>query len=153
MLEATGAGATAHSDIDWHEVWKSSPEATTLQKELETIHTEGRSRPVIAATQKSEFATSWFYQVAVLVQRDSEAHWRDPTYLLAKLALNIVAGLLIGFTFWKSKDSLQGIQNKLFVCLSYSISRNHAHDSNRQSIWVPSSVFRSPVNFKSCLST
>lgn len=55
------------------------------------------------------------YQLAMLFKRDSEAHWRDPTYLLAKIALNIIAGLFIGFTFFKSKDTIQGSQNKLFV--------------------------------------
>jgi ATP-binding cassette subfamily G (WHITE) protein 2 (SNQ2) len=34
---------------------------------------------------------------------------------MAKLVLNIVGGLFIGFTFWKSKDTLQGTQNKLFA--------------------------------------
>lgn len=29
--------------------------------------------------------------------------------------LNIAGGLFIGFTFWKSKDTLQGTQNKLFA--------------------------------------
>ncbi|TCD65301.1 hypothetical protein EIP91_002826 [Steccherinum ochraceum] len=115
MLEATGAGATAHSEIVWQDVWKQSPEARRLQDELEAIHTEGRARPAVTTTQKSEFATSWLYQTATLTQRDAQAHWRSPTYLLAKLALNIVAGLFIGFTFWKSKDSMQGNQNKLFA--------------------------------------
>jgi ATP-binding cassette subfamily G (WHITE) protein 2 (SNQ2) len=34
--------------------------------------------------------------------------------LLAKLALNVVAGLFVGFTFFKAKDSIQGTQNKIF---------------------------------------
>jgi len=40
--------------------------------------------------------------------------WRDPSYIVAKLALNITGGLFIGFTFWRSKDSIQGTQDKLF---------------------------------------
>ena len=35
--------------------------------------------------------------------------------MLAKLVLNVVAGLFIGFTFFKADDSIQGTQNKLFV--------------------------------------
>ena len=35
---------------------------------------------------------------------------------MAKLMLNIVGGLLIGFTFFKRSNSLEGTQNKnLFV--------------------------------------
>lgn len=117
MLDVTGAGATARSDVDWYDVWNQSLEARNLQAELETIHAEGRNRPAVQETQKSEFATTWIYQLATLIQRDAQAHWRDPSYLIAKLALNIVAGLFIGFTFWHSKNSMQGIQNKLFVSL------------------------------------
>jgi len=42
---------------------------------------------------------------------------------LAKLALNIVAALLIGFTFFKAKDSIQGTQNHIFsVFMSLIVS-------------------------------
>lgn len=115
ILTAIGAGATATSSVDWHDAWKRSEEAANLQQELETIHAEGRGRPAIANESHHEFATPWIYQVAQLFNRDCESHWRDPTYLIAKIALNIVAGLFIGFTFFKAKDSIQGTQNKLFV--------------------------------------
>lgn len=115
MLDVIGAGATAASKQDWHEIWCGSKEAIRLQQEIDTIHSEGRNRPSVEATLHSQFATSWFYQMALLLKRDAEAHWRDPTYLLAKLALNVVGGLFIGFTFYNSKDSQQGTQNKLFV--------------------------------------
>ena len=90
-------------------------ENNTLEDEIQQIHTDGRNRPAIKTEQKHEFATSWAYQVSLLFKRDCEAHWRDPTYLISKLALNIVSGLFIGFTFFKAKDSIQGSQNKLFV--------------------------------------
>jgi hypothetical protein len=45
------------------------------------------------------------------------AHLRQPhpTYPTTKFVLCIAGGLLIGFTFYKTSDSLQGTQNKLFV--------------------------------------
>lgn len=115
ILTVTGAGATARSETDWHDVWLKSGESQELQHEINRIHTEGRNKPPPQATYHSEFATSWLYQLGVLVQRDAQDHWRDPSFLMAKLALNIVAGLFIGFTFFKAKDTLQGTQNKLFV--------------------------------------
>lgn len=115
ILTVIGAGATATTEFDWHEKWLQSNQAADLQKELERIHAEGRSHGAVGATYKHEFATPWTYQVAQLFRRDCQAHWRDPTYLLAKLALNIIAGLFIGFTFFKSKDTLQGSQDKLFA--------------------------------------
>jgi ATP-binding cassette subfamily G (WHITE) protein 2 (SNQ2) len=53
--------------------------------------------------------------MTTLLIRNSQAYWRDPTYLFAKIALNVVAALFIGFTFFKAKDSIQGTQNQLFA--------------------------------------
>ena len=115
MLDVIGAGATATSTTDWHDVWINSEEIKAVNNDIERIHEEGRKRPPIAAQHDSTYATSWGYQVGVLLQRAFSSYWRNPTYLIAKLALNIAAGLFIGFTFFKAKDSLQGTQNKIFV--------------------------------------
>ncbi|KAG5644208.1 hypothetical protein DXG03_008871 [Asterophora parasitica] len=115
MLDVIGAGATATSNQDWHAIWKKSPEAIETQERLDAIHNEGRSRPPVEATLQSEFATSWGNQFKELWLRNSRAHWRDPTYLIAKLALNIFGGLFIGFTFFKAKNTQQGTQNQLFA--------------------------------------
>jgi ATP-binding cassette subfamily G (WHITE) protein 2 (SNQ2) len=116
MLDVIGAGATASTSVDWHSIWKNSSEASTLQEEIENIHNEGRARPIVQTTKPTEFATSWYHQLMALTQRNFQAYWRNPTYLMAKFALCIAGGLLIGFTFYKTSDSLQGTQNKLFVC-------------------------------------
>ncbi|KAF9479336.1 pleiotropic drug resistance ABC transporter [Pholiota conissans] len=121
MLDVIGAGATATSEHNWSDIWKSAPESKMLQEELDTIHAEGRSRPAVAAKLHSEFATSWPYQLWELLKRDHQAHWRDPSYVIAKLILNAVGGLFIGFTFFKSKDTQQGTQNKLFAIFMATI--------------------------------
>jgi len=116
ILDVIGAGATASSEQDWYKTWCGSDEAKQVQGDLEQIHTEGRARPAVEAAFHSEFATTWLYQFRELLFRDVQAHWRNPTYIMAKLSLNILGGLFIGFTFFKAKDSQQGTQNKLFVC-------------------------------------
>ncbi|KAF8179876.1 pleiotropic drug resistance ABC transporter [Pholiota molesta] len=114
MLDVIGAGATAISDRDWHEVWINSKESKAVEIALEEIHTEGRKRPPVHATIQSAFATPWPYQLQVLLKRQHLTYWRNPTYLFSKLTLNIIGGLFIGFTFFKAKDTIQGTQNKLF---------------------------------------
>jgi ATP-binding cassette subfamily G (WHITE) protein 2 (SNQ2) len=69
----------------------------------------------------------------------SLTEFAQPTYLLAKLILNIVSGLFIGvgpltllcicltlfifqFTFYKAKPSQQGTQNQLFVSMVPMVS-------------------------------
>ncbi|KAJ7455204.1 pleiotropic drug resistance ABC transporter [Mycena galericulata] len=115
MLDVIGAGATASSEQDWEAVWRKSPESAKAQEELQRIHTEGRSRGAVQATFHDKYATPWMQQATRLFRRDINFRWRDPTYLLAKLVLNIVAGLFIGFTFFKAKTSQQGTQNQLFA--------------------------------------
>ncbi|KAG1888173.1 ABC-2 type transporter-domain-containing protein [Suillus subluteus] len=112
--DTIGAGATANASVDWHDIWKGSPEAAELQAQIERMHAEGRARPSVETERHSEFATSWIHQAVVLTNRNFVAYWRNPTYLLAKIILNIAGGLLIGFTFFNSQDTLQGTQNKLF---------------------------------------
>ena len=115
MLDVIGAGATAVADKDWHQVWVESNECQSLGDEIDRLHAEGRSHPPVAATVTTQFATPWTYQTRTLLQRQNLVFWRDPMYLVSKLSLNIIGGLFIGFTFFKSKDTIQGTQNKLFV--------------------------------------
>ena len=115
MLEAIGAGATATSAIDWHKVWKESDEKAKVDTHIDRIHEEGRKKPPVQTELHSEFATSWINQAYLLLDRAFRSYWRNPTYLMAKLILNISAGLFIGFTFFRAKDTIQGTQNKLFV--------------------------------------
>ena len=115
MLDVIGAGATATCTTDWHQVWKHSPEAAELDLELERIHAEGRSRPVVSTGHHSEFASSWIKQLALLTHRGFVCNWRNPVYIYSKLTVCVPAGLVIGFTFFRATNSLQGCQDKLFV--------------------------------------
>ncbi|KAF9076400.1 ABC transporter [Rhodocollybia butyracea] len=115
MLDVIGAGATATTDRDWHDIWKKTPEAKVVQDTIAKIYADGKSRPPVATTLHSEYATGWMNQFVQLVKRDMLFRYRNPTYLIAKLVLNIFGGLFIGFTFWKAKNTQQGTQNKLFA--------------------------------------
>ncbi|KAJ7649975.1 ABC-2 type transporter-domain-containing protein [Roridomyces roridus] len=121
MLDVIGAGATAKSEQDWRAIWHDCPESIKAREELEKIHTEGRARGAVQATFKNKYATPWIQQATLLLRRDARFRWRDPTYLVAKLALNIVGGLFIGFTFFKAKNTQQGTQNQLFAIFMSTI--------------------------------
>jgi ATP-binding cassette subfamily G (WHITE) protein 2 (SNQ2) len=149
ILDVIGAGATASSTLDWEAIWRNSSESAKAREELDRIHAEGRSRGAVKATFTAKYASTWIMQATSLLRRDFRFRWRDvcfppffglrfllilelqPTYLLAKLVLNIVAGLFIGvksiivldsifltsfqFTFFQAKTTQQGTQNQLFV--------------------------------------
>ncbi len=115
MLDVVGAGATATTDRDWNDVWLNSSLCKRVFGTLERIHEEGRKHPPVGATLQGVFAVPWAPQVAALFVRQHQYYWRAPTYLISKLMLNIIGGLFIGFTFFKSKTTIQGTQNKIFV--------------------------------------
>lgn len=122
ILDAIGAGATATTDIDWADTWRKSDHASDLVKELDTIHIEGRQRETVSTSAKmSVYQTSWSFQLATLLKRNAERHWRDPTYLIAKLGVNIAAGLLIGFTFFKAKDIVFPRSQAIFMSTIISV--------------------------------
>jgi len=114
MLDTIGAGAAATSTIDWYGVWERSPEATATAREIQRIHDEGRNRPAVETKLHTEYSTTWVHQTLVVARRSAAAIWRNPIYVMAKVALNVVAGLFIGFTFWKSPSTMRGVQNRLF---------------------------------------
>ncbi|KAF7360014.1 Pleiotropic drug resistance ABC transporter [Mycena venus] len=121
MLDVIGAGATASSAQDWEAVWRRSSESKRAQEDLDRIHADGRNRGAVQANFTSTFATGWMTQTTSLFKRDFRARWRDPTYLLAKMVLNVGAGLFLGFTFYKSNNSQQGTQNQLFAVFMSTI--------------------------------
>ncbi|KAJ7261710.1 ABC-2 type transporter-domain-containing protein [Mycena haematopus] len=121
MLDVIGAGATASSAQDWEAIWRNSPESAKARAELERIHAEGRGRGAVKATFTSDYAASWMQQATRLLRRDFRFRWRDPTYLMAKLILNIASGLFIGFTFFQAKTTQQGTQNQLFAIFMSTI--------------------------------
>lgn len=126
MLEVVGAGATAVADRDWYEVWLNSKERRQLEEDLEHIHAEGRKEPPVAQTLHGTYATPWTFQTRLLLQRQYASYWRNPTYLISKLTLNIFGGLFIGFTFFKSGDTIQANQDKLFVSVIESFATSSA---------------------------
>ncbi|KAL0955420.1 hypothetical protein HGRIS_001666 [Hohenbuehelia grisea] len=115
MLEVIGAGATAPNTRDWHDVWLKSGGSQRLTESLDGIHSDGRRNPPVEATLTSTFATSWAYQLRELTARQFVSYWRNPSYVLSKLILNIFGGIFIGFTFFKANNTIQGTQNKVFA--------------------------------------
>jgi ATP-binding cassette subfamily G (WHITE) protein 2 (SNQ2) len=117
MLEVIGAGATATTSQDWYRVWKKSKEANIVDEEINNIHQEGRKHQPVEVMFTSHFAAPWLYQTWELVKRNHVTYWRDPTYLMAKLTVNIICGLFLGFTFFNASNSQQDTLNKIFVSL------------------------------------
>ncbi|KAI5293054.1 GTPase-activating protein [Ascosphaera acerosa] len=116
MLTTVGHGG---GDIDWPEVWKNSPEFTAMHAEIDRISAEGQAHPTTSSdpTELDEFAMPFTSQVYYVTQRVFQQYWRTPTYLWGKFVLAALSALFIGFSFYKQKSSVAGMQNVLFAIL------------------------------------
>lgn len=116
MLEIVNKGQNDKNE-DWHQVWQGSPERAAVMEEMEAIHREKQQEapseddsPQSHTTYAMPFAT----QLQVVTHRVFQQYWRMPSYILAKFALGIFAGLFIGFTFFNAQPTMAGTQTVIF---------------------------------------
>ncbi|KAJ5948639.1 hypothetical protein N7454_001946 [Penicillium verhagenii] len=115
ILEVVGKGSDDDSQsIDWVEKWKQSPENEKVHEHLLHICSNSPKSPADEKSSELEFAMPITAQLYQVMKRDFQQYHRQPEYIFAKLALGIVCGLFVGFSFWMSDNSNQGFQNTLF---------------------------------------
>jgi len=118
MLDVIGAGAGQTSKTDWHSLWKESDEAKTLSNEIDKYHKDMEGQKTKAdETNESgkQYAASRMTQFSLVYRRMLTDYWRDATYLVSRFAINVGAGLFIGFSFFRLGLSIADLQNKLFA--------------------------------------
>ena len=90
-------------------MWNQSSERQEVEANIEQIHAAGKLSFPVASDTRSEFATSWMTQFKVLYTRENISRWRNPTYLLAKMVLNIASGLFIGVSACSPTRCIEGL--------------------------------------------
>lgn len=119
MLEVIGAAPGTHTDIDWHQTWRNSPEYSGVKDELRRMREElpQKTQPSSSGDKASyrEFAAPFWVQCVEVTKRVFEQYWRTPSYIYAKLVLTTASGLFVGFSFFKAKNTQQGLQNQMFA--------------------------------------
>ncbi|KAL9097316.1 MAG: hypothetical protein Q9165_000743 [Trypethelium subeluteriae] len=118
ILEITGAAPGSHTDIDWFNTWRESPEMKEIHAELERLKVQ-RPQETASATSDDkdsyrEFAARFPAQLYQVLKRVFQQYWRTPSYIYSKVALCTCSGLFIGFSFFHAKNSQQGLQNQMF---------------------------------------
>lgn len=121
MLEVIGAAPGSHSDIDWHQAWRNSPEYQGVKEELRQLREERLVQVKSNGDTKekshalNEFAAPLLEQCLLTTKRVFEQYWRTPSYIYSKAALCTFSALFIGFAFFKAKNTQQGLQNQTFA--------------------------------------
>ncbi|KAF2092595.1 hypothetical protein NA57DRAFT_82150 [Rhizodiscina lignyota] len=116
MLEIVNKGSSPASGKDWFDIWKESEEAQAAQTEINRIHDEKAREPTTDSDPDAhrEFAMPLPSQIYTVTYRIFQQYWRMPSYIYAKFLLGIMSGLFIGFSFFNSNHSIQGMQNVIF---------------------------------------
>ncbi|KAM7221761.1 ABC-2 type transporter domain containing protein [Rhypophila decipiens] len=117
MLEVIGAAPGTHSDIDWNQTWRESPEYAAVQAELDRLKANPKESVALANDPNSynEFAASFTTQLLEVTQRVFQQYWRTPSYIYSKAALCVLVALFIGFVFFQGPNTIQGLQNQMFA--------------------------------------
>ena len=116
MLDVIGAAPGSQNTIDWPQTWRESQEKQDIKATLAEMKIDLSKEPVSKdPTALREFAEPFSTQILAVTQRVFQQYWRTPSYLYSKTVLCAGSALFIGFSFWDSAVSLQGLQNQLFA--------------------------------------
>jgi ATP-binding cassette subfamily G (WHITE) protein 2 (PDR) len=125
MLEVIGAAPGSHTDIDWHEAWRNSPEYQHVQEHLAELKSERSQQVNLARTltgqhreEKAsyrEFAAPFGAQLREVFLRVFQQYWRTPSYIYSKMALCVLSALFVGFSLYNTPNTMQGLQNQMFA--------------------------------------
>ena len=91
MLDVIGAGATAHSTIDWYAAWMKSLERQEMETQLQEILQGSSDAPAVKGKPR-QFTAPFSVQLLELTRRAFLNYLRNPIYLISKYFLNIYAG-------------------------------------------------------------
>jgi ABC-type multidrug transport system ATPase subunit len=94
MMEITGCAPGTESEIDWPNVWRSSPEFAKVHQELEYMERTLRKTEINVSSNMSEyreFAAPFMVQLWECFRRVNSQYWRSPTYIYSKTALCLLS--------------------------------------------------------------
>jgi ABC-type multidrug transport system ATPase subunit len=95
MLEVIGAAPGSHSEVDWFNTWRNSPEYAGVHTELDRLKNEPLQQQLTRTTtynqrekqSYAEFAAPFSFQLYEVLLRVFQQYWRTPSYIYSKFAL------------------------------------------------------------------
>lgn len=120
MLDVIKPPLDGSEGIDWHQVWRNSPEYQAVKGEMARLHSPSSASHHEHASSQAEFAASFGTQFIQVLNRTFKHFWRSPTYIWSKFSLVGLSCLYLGFSF-DARLSLQGMQNQLYAIYLFFI--------------------------------
>jgi ATP-binding cassette subfamily G (WHITE) protein 2 (SNQ2) len=117
ILDVIGAGSNSATKTDWNEIWTKTEGCQQVVRDIKKLQddyaVDHKSSQGDRKVRQGDFAEPWWTQYRAFQSRLYLHYWRSPPYVMGKIMLNVVAGLFLGFTFYKEDSSVQGLQNKV----------------------------------------
>lgn len=120
MLEVIGDAPGSHTDTDWFEVWRSSPEYQQARAEIDGLiserlnHTRNTGAQQDDADLRKAFVAPFVRQMREVSYPSFEQYWRTPSYLYSKLEMCLISSLFVGFVFFDAGTTQRALQNQMF---------------------------------------
>ena len=125
MLHVIGAAPGSHADQDYHNVWLQSKEYAAVRQELQIMERDLVKLPKQSDEEAHrDFAAPLLHQYVWVTKRVLEQYYRTPTYIWSKVLLTVLSAMFNGFTFWRSNNSLQGLQNQMLSTFFFTLVVN-----------------------------
>ena len=125
MLQVVGAPGS-HAKQDYFEVWRNSSEYQAVREEINRMEAELSKLPRDNDPEALlKYAAPLWKQYLLVSWRTIVQDWRSPGYIYSKLILVISSSLFIGFSFFKSKNNLQGLQSQMLAVFMFSFHSRH----------------------------
>nr|ODN90094.1 ATP-binding cassette transporter [Cryptococcus depauperatus CBS 7841] len=115
MLEAIGAGSQKRIGGDWGEKWKNSPELVKVKQEIKELKEQALAQSVEDEVKRTAYATSFMFQLKIVLRRTNSALWRNADYQWTRLFAHIAISLAVALTFLRLDNSLQSLQYRVFA--------------------------------------
>ncbi|KAG2218415.1 hypothetical protein INT45_013159 [Circinella minor] len=115
ILDVVASTGNTNGDVvnkNWADVWANSPNAKTLEEELEEIHNSVDENP---SRKAFTYATPFWIQLYLVFKRMSLVYWRSADYNFGRFTTITSISLFLGFTFWKLSLSFIDIQNRILL--------------------------------------
>ncbi|KAG5652201.1 hypothetical protein H0H81_005936 [Sphagnurus paluster] len=116
ILEAIGAGVTPRvGGRDWKDVWSDSEERRVVLDEIKAIKERGLDKAEPDQKALSIYATSFIYQLKIVVQRNNTALWRSPDYTFTRIFITAFISLFASLCYLRVGNSLRDLQFRVFA--------------------------------------
>ncbi|KAF2759425.1 putative ABC multidrug transporter [Pseudovirgaria hyperparasitica] len=129
VVDIIGSTVKNLDSPNWAQIWKKSAEYSDTRRFLDTISaqpggadTEFRTETQQRLQDQSEYASPFKTQLYYVLMRTFQEYWRSPVYIWSRFVLCVGTAFFIGFSFWESPSSIQGLRNSMFSTFLFFMS-------------------------------